>query len=117
MCPGIGDHLGKPRPPGRTSCLHKNRCGGEGSELYGGASGGRDLRSVEFGCHHGNHKGALLLDKDGPVHAAREILTQPQLEQAAHLSGPVSSAPSLSWEVRGTGSYVPLGEQRRGCYN
>ncbi|KAI9548067.1 hypothetical protein NQZ68_013086 [Dissostichus eleginoides] len=25
MCPGIGDHLGKPRPPGRTSCLHKNR--------------------------------------------------------------------------------------------
>lgn len=23
MCPGIGDHLGKPRPPGRTSCPPK----------------------------------------------------------------------------------------------
>lgn len=31
------------------------RCGGEGSQLYGGAAGGRDLRSVEFGCRHGNH--------------------------------------------------------------
>ncbi|KAI3354047.1 hypothetical protein L3Q82_018604 [Scortum barcoo] len=36
----------------------ENRCGGEGSEFYGGAGGGRDLCSVEFGCHHGNHNGA-----------------------------------------------------------
>lgn len=57
------------------------------------------------------------MDKDRPVPTAREILTQPQLEQTARLSGPVSSSPSVSWKVRGTGSYVPLDEERRGCYN
>ena len=39
------------------------RCGGEGSGLYGRAGGGRDLRSVEFGCHHGDHDGAVENDR------------------------------------------------------
>ncbi|CAB1452844.1 unnamed protein product [Pleuronectes platessa] len=41
----------------------------------------------------------LPLDKDGPVPTAREILTQPQLERTAGLSGPGSSSPSVSWEA------------------
>lgn len=37
------------------------RCGGEGSGLYGGAGGGRDLHSVEFWCHRGIHNGAVRM--------------------------------------------------------
>lgn len=42
-----------------VTCLP--RCGGEGSELYGGAGGGRDPRSVEFGCHRGIHNGVVRM--------------------------------------------------------
>lgn len=33
----------------------------EGSGLYGGVSGGRDLHSVEFWCHRGIHNGAVRM--------------------------------------------------------
>lgn len=50
----------------------------------------------------------LLLDKDRPVPTAQAILTQPQLDQPLGLSRLMSSSPSVSQEVRCTGSYVPL---------
>lgn len=53
-------------------------------------------------------------DKDGTVHAAQWILTQPQLDQTLRLSGLRSSSPSISWEAKAAERNVPLGEQRKG---